>query len=196
MPSSPLTWPEILILFGAGAVAGFMNVVAGGGSLLTLPALLFVGLPAPVANATNRISLILQNASASTAFRRGGRLPLRVTVRLALVALPGAAVGAFLALDVDETTFRRILAAILTALWAATAIAIATAYRPGGPIDIVVALACFLPVLIASSIVEFDITRICDDHQQERSRCIVNTNKVVPKRLEIIPIAVREISNY
>ena len=45
----------------------------------------------------------------------------------------------------------RILAAILTALWAATAIAIAIAYRPGGPIDIAVALACFLPVLIADA---------------------------------------------
>jgi len=53
--------------------------------------------------------------------------------------------------QVANRRLMRILAAILTALWAATAIAIATAYRPGGPIDIVVALACFLPVLIADA---------------------------------------------
>jgi hypothetical protein len=45
----------------------------------------------------------------------------------------------------------RLLAAILVALWAAIAIAIATAYRPGGPLDIVVAIACFLPVLVADA---------------------------------------------
>jgi uncharacterized membrane protein YfcA len=113
MSPPSLAWPQALLLVGAGALAGFINVVAGGGSLLTLPALLFLGLPAPVANATNRISLILQNVSASTAFRRGGRLPLGLTVRLAVAALPGAAVGARVALEVDETTFRRVLAAIL-----------------------------------------------------------------------------------
>jgi uncharacterized membrane protein YfcA len=130
-----LSWPEILILFGAGTVAGFMNVVAGGGSLLTLPALLFVGLPAPVANATNRIGLILQNISASTAFRRGGRLPLAITLRLALVALPGAALGAFVALDVDETTFRRILAAILLLVLVIMLRGSGRDSRPEGPVD-------------------------------------------------------------
>ncbi len=45
----------------------------------------------------------------------------------------------------------RLLAAILTVLWAATAVAVATTYRPGGPIDIVVMLACFAPVLIADA---------------------------------------------
>lgn len=45
----------------------------------------------------------------------------------------------------------RILAAILTALWAATAVAVASAYRPGGPVDIIVALVCFGPVLVADA---------------------------------------------
>jgi hypothetical protein len=45
----------------------------------------------------------------------------------------------------------RLLAAILVLLWAAIAIAVATAYRPGGPLDIVVALACFVPVLVADA---------------------------------------------
>ena len=45
----------------------------------------------------------------------------------------------------------RLLAAMLMALWAAAAIAVATAYRPGGPIDLLVALACFVPALIADA---------------------------------------------
>jgi hypothetical protein len=53
----------------------------------------------------------------------------------------------------DHTTQRRqmrLLAVVLVVLWAATAIAVAAAYRPGGPIDIIVVLACFLPVLVAA----------------------------------------------
>ena len=53
--------------------------------------------------------------------------------------------------DAAERPLMRLLAAGLVALWAAIAIAVATAYRPGGPLDIVVALACFLPVLIADA---------------------------------------------
>ena len=49
----------------------------------------------------------------------------------------------------DDRRQMRLLAAILTVLWAVTAIAIATAYRPGGPVDVLVALACFVPVAIA-----------------------------------------------
>ena len=49
---------ELLLLAGAGAVAGWMNVMAGGGSLLTIPVMLFLGLPGPVANGTNRIAIL------------------------------------------------------------------------------------------------------------------------------------------
>jgi uncharacterized membrane protein YfcA len=103
------SWGAIAALAGVGFVSGFMNVLAGGGSLLTLPLLLFLGMPAPVANATNRIGLVLQNISASTAFHRGGRLPLRPTLWLLLPFVPGAYVGAVVAVDVDETLFRRVL---------------------------------------------------------------------------------------
>ena len=51
-------------LFAAGLVAGILNVIAGGGSFLTLPILLFLGLPAPMANGTNRVSLLFQNIGA------------------------------------------------------------------------------------------------------------------------------------
>ena len=104
---------EIAALIGIGALAGFANVAAGGGSLLTLPLLLFLGLPSTTANATNRICLIFQNTSGSIAFYRKQRLPLRLTLRLAAIAIPAALVGAWLAVDVDERTFRRILGLVM-----------------------------------------------------------------------------------
>ena len=52
-------------------------------------------------------------------------------------------------INAEDRRLMRLLAVILTVVWAVTAVAIATAYRPGGPIDIAVALACFIPVVIA-----------------------------------------------
>jgi len=107
---------SLLLLLLSGLAAGFINVVAGGGSLLTLPALLFLGTPATVANATNRISLIFQNVVATTTFHRAGRLSWGLAARLTLVALPGAVLGAWLALHLDERSFRRILAGVMLAV--------------------------------------------------------------------------------
>lgn len=107
------TLSELLLLIGVGFLAGLLNVLAGGGSLLTLPVLLWLGLPAPVANASNRISLVMQNVTAVTAFQSGAMLPWRPTFRLLIPALPGAVLGAQLAVDIDERTFRLILLAIL-----------------------------------------------------------------------------------
>ncbi len=109
---------QLLPLSAVGFVAGFLNVFAGGGSLITLPVLLWLGFPAPVANASNRIGLVAQNIAASTAFHRGGLLPVALVARLVLVALPGVALGAFVAIDVDERLFRRVLAGVLLfTLW-------------------------------------------------------------------------------
>ena len=58
-----------LIVLPPGVAAGWLNVMAGGGSLLTVPVMLFMGVPAPVANGTNRIAILAQNISAVTAFR-------------------------------------------------------------------------------------------------------------------------------
>ena len=50
---------DIFLLIGAGVFAGFVNTIAGGGSLLTLPLLIFMGLPPAVANGTNRIAIVV-----------------------------------------------------------------------------------------------------------------------------------------
>jgi len=102
-----------LAVFGAGLVAGFLNVMAGGGSLITLPILIFLGLPVAVANGTNRFAILVQNAAAVTAFRRQGYTEMRSGIAFALTTVPGAIAGAFLAIRIGEAAFRAILAAVL-----------------------------------------------------------------------------------
>ena len=104
---------HLLLLFGVGLVAGVLNVLAGGGSLLTLPVLLFLGLPAAVANGTNRVAILAQNVVAVRGFRNRGLLPWRLALLCTGPALLGGALGARLAVDVDDVLFRRILAAVM-----------------------------------------------------------------------------------
>jgi hypothetical protein len=101
----------LLVLIGV--VAGFLNVLAGGGSLLTLPALIFLGLPATMANGTNRIAILVQNVFAVGGFRRQGVTPLGLALLCAGPALAGSYLGANLALAVDDQLFKQILAGIM-----------------------------------------------------------------------------------
>lgn len=105
-----------LALFAAGLVSGTVNVIAGGGSFLTLPVLIFLGLPPGVANGTNRLSILMQNVSAVPTFRRHGVLDLADLAWSALPATLGAVGGALLALRVPDDDFRRVLAILMVTL--------------------------------------------------------------------------------
>lgn len=113
MEFAALQWWQLLALLMGGLVAGTINTLAGGGSLITLPLMLWIGLPAGVANASNRISLIVQNVSGAANFHRAGRLHWPTVLLLSICAVPTALLGAWVAIDVDERWFRRILLAIL-----------------------------------------------------------------------------------
>jgi uncharacterized membrane protein YfcA len=108
-----------LLLAAVGFVASVLNVVAAGGSFLTLPVLIFLGAPSVDANGTNRLGVIAQNASAVWGFHRHGVLDWPWALRAAVPAVAGALGGAWLALDVDDRAFRRILAVlmVLVTLW-------------------------------------------------------------------------------
>jgi len=114
---NPLT--ESLLLFATGLVAGTLNVVAGGGSLLTLPVLIFAGLPPTVANGTNRIGILVQNVGASWAFHRRGLLERKPLIRAVGPVVVGAAVGTWVATGIGDLAFKRVLAGVLVvaALW-------------------------------------------------------------------------------
>jgi len=105
-----------LILAGAGFVASVLNVIAGGGSFLTLPILIFLGLPATEANATNRVGILTQNAGAVWAFHRHRVLDWAWGLKVTLPGVLGAAVGAALALVVGDRDFRRLLAFFMVAI--------------------------------------------------------------------------------
>ncbi len=104
---------QLLILFSVGVICGFINILAGGGSLLTLPVLIFLGLPSAVANGTNRIGILIQNVAAIAGFHQQNVFPWRVSVLAALPAIAGAVIGAQLAIEVPDDVFKRLLAGIM-----------------------------------------------------------------------------------
>jgi len=105
-----------MALFAAGLAAGLINVLAGGGSFLTLPVLIFLGLPATVANATNRVAILLQNLVAVPGFHRHGVLPWRWSLAVSVPAVAGAVAGTWLALVIGDEAFERVLALLMVAI--------------------------------------------------------------------------------
>lgn len=104
---------QFLILFGVGLLAGTINVMAGGGSTLTLPTLLFLGLDAATANGTNRVAIVLQNIFATISFQREKVSRFRQSLTFALWALPGAVAGALVAVRISDAWFQRILGIVM-----------------------------------------------------------------------------------
>lgn len=104
---------QLLLLTAAGVVAGWLNVMAGGGSLLTVPIMLFMGIPAPVANGTNRIGILVQNVAATTTFFHKGHSDFRLGLSLSAAAALGAAGGAMVGVHLDGVWFNRVLAVVM-----------------------------------------------------------------------------------
>jgi uncharacterized membrane protein YfcA len=110
-----MEWWQYLLLTGCGVVAGFMNVMAGGGSLITMPVLIFLGLQPAAANGTNRVAILIQNITAVTSFKKKGFSDVGMSLGLSLCTVPGAVVGAVAAIAIDPISFKRILAVVLVA---------------------------------------------------------------------------------
>ena len=111
MPGAELWQLGLLTL--VGLCAGVLNVMAGGGSLLSVPIMLFLGVPGPVANGTNRISIVAQNIVAVRTFLRRGFADFRLSLSLAAAAAPGAILGALLGVRLDGAWFDRVLAVVM-----------------------------------------------------------------------------------
>ena len=110
---------EVPLILVTGVFAGFLNTVAGGGSLLTLPVLIdpvLFNLPHATANGTNRVAIFVQNASGIMGFRRKGVSDFGYSALLTLPALVGAWLGAKIAVEMNETVFNRVLAGIMLAV--------------------------------------------------------------------------------
>ena len=101
---------HLILLLAAAFVAGALNAVAGGGSFLTLPALVFVGMPPVVANATGTVALLPGYVSGVLGFRKDLQAPPGLSLRaLTVLSLVGGAIGAALLLVTDDKTFDKIV---------------------------------------------------------------------------------------
>src|SRR3989304_166332 len=108
-----MPWYFYLLLTGAGFLAGVINTLAGSGSLITLPVLIFLGLPATVANGTNRIGVILQNTGAGLSFGHSKVLDRKGALILRLPAILGSILGAQTAVNVAEVMMERAIGAVM-----------------------------------------------------------------------------------
>ena len=104
---------ELSLLLVTGIATGFLNVMAGGGSMLSVPIMIFLGVPGTIANATNRIAILPQNVSAVWAFYRKGFSNFKLSLTLGLCTVPGTIIGAIIASKVANDQFNNLLAVIM-----------------------------------------------------------------------------------
>jgi uncharacterized membrane protein YfcA len=98
-----------IFLFVAGVLGGALNAVAGGGSFIAFPALMFAGVAPISANATNTVALWLGVTASTGAYRKHLDISRRVMVPLAVTSVIGGIAGAFLLLRTPANTFLRVL---------------------------------------------------------------------------------------
>ncbi|WP_371169644.1 TSUP family transporter [Aliiroseovarius sp. 2305UL8-7] len=115
----------ILLLLAAGFIAGFIDSIAGGGGLITVPALLLAGVPPITALATNKVQGLFGAGMAAITYSRAGHVDLRKQAKPALVSFAAAVAGALCVNALPTETIRWILPALLVA------IALFFALKPG-----------------------------------------------------------------
>ena len=108
--SEELQWILITVV---GFISGFVNTLAGGGSIITLPAMILVGLDPTVANATNRLGIVLSAVSAAAGFKSKKVSVLPFSLYVGVAATIGAVFGAMIAVEFDKKLFNRVLAIIM-----------------------------------------------------------------------------------
>ena len=111
-----MEWVHAVMVLAAGLAAGFINTVAGGGSSITLPVLVLVGLPPNVANGTNRVAILLQSLVGVSTFRNNKVLDMGDGWRLSLPSALGALAGALVAIRVSDEAMRVVIIALMVGM--------------------------------------------------------------------------------
>ena len=106
----PWEYPFLILL---GFVVSIINTMAGGASIITLPVLIFMGLPSSVANGTNRIGILFSSFSAHCGFKSKGINTFPFSIYLGISALLGSLIGAKIAISVEDDIFNKILSVII-----------------------------------------------------------------------------------
>ncbi len=113
-----------ILLFFVGLTAGFMNTLAGGGSVLVLPVLILSGIPSPIANATNRVAILIQNITATSNFHKHNILEVKPVFHITIAAVLGAIIGSIFVIKISSDIFDKVLGVVFlfyTFYYAATA---------------------------------------------------------------------------
>ncbi|MFO8053590.1 MAG: sulfite exporter TauE/SafE family protein [Bacteroidales bacterium] len=106
-------WFEIVLLIISGMLVGFINTLAGGGTVISLSVLMLLGLPANIANGTNRIAVIIQTITSVTFFRQSHVLDTKNGLRLGIPVIIGAVIGAEIATKIPVHTFENVIGVMI-----------------------------------------------------------------------------------
>jgi uncharacterized membrane protein YfcA len=108
-----LTWVSIIILICSGIVVGFVNTLAGGGTVISLSVFMLFGLPPLIANGTNRVAIVLQNATAVAYFQKNKLIDWRRIIHFAVPVVLGSITGAAIAGLLSNQLFLYIFAGVV-----------------------------------------------------------------------------------
>ena len=108
-----MEWYLYLVVVAVGLVAGIINTLAAGGSLLTLPVLMALGLPPNMANGTNRVAIFLQNVVGVRQFHREKVMDFPSGFKVGIPAVAGAIAGAFIAVNLNDEVMKLAIAGVM-----------------------------------------------------------------------------------
>ena len=108
-----MEWYTYIIVIAVGIVAGIINTMAAGGSILTLPVLMALGLPPNMANGTNRIAILLQNVVGVGRFHKEKVMDFPSGFRVGIPAAAGAIAGAFIAVNLNDEVMNLAIAGVM-----------------------------------------------------------------------------------
>lgn len=106
-------YPAVIL---AGLAAGFINTLAGSGSLITLALLAFMGVPLDIANGSNRVGVLFQNITGINTFQQRGLIDWRGGLMLAVPASIGSFIGARIAADLNEEVLRIVIGVVMVVM--------------------------------------------------------------------------------
>ncbi len=112
-----MEWYTYIIVVAVGIAAGIMNTLAAGGSMITLPVLMALGLPPNMANGTNRIAIFLQNVVGVGSFHRSRIMDFPAGFRVGIPAALGAVAGAFIAVNLNDEAMKLVIAALMVVVF-------------------------------------------------------------------------------
>lgn len=108
-----IPWQHVLLVIAAGVLCGFINTLAGSGSLISLPILMFIGLPPNMANGTNRVGVLVQNLVTTKTFHSRGLLDIPMGWQVAVPIILGSIVGALVVLELPDRAVEIVVGVVL-----------------------------------------------------------------------------------